>query len=206
LRIENKGAQMLKVVGDGKTEIAIKDSVGKTLKVDENHNVAFFSQMAEDGHSVIVPIAAEEVPSKDATHLHLQGNVIISCGADAKTEAYDVALKTDSEIQLGPVSAKVTNVGEGFEADSSSVTLESKQAFDQIQSIAVVDAKGKEIPCEVGSTSSFGFGGDMTHSRDFRFAAKAEDIAKVKVTYFQETSAITVPVDVKVGLGLGSGE
>jgi len=202
VHIANKDAFILKVAGDGKTSVTMKDSTGKTLAADENYDFAFFANVAEDNRSVTIPLVASDLPGADATHIDLKGTVALSCGVDATTETSDVSLAVDTQINLGPVTAKVTRVEEGFDADSYNFGLESDQPFDAIQSIALVDASGKEIPCESAGSSSFGFGDSMTYSRDYRFTGQPSAVTKLKVTYFQRVVTEAVPIEFQVGLGL----
>ena len=49
--------------------------------------------------------------------------------------------------------------------------------------------------------SSSGLGGNTTHSTTYSLK-KRIDKATVRITYFEKTESVTVPVDLAVGVGL----
>lgn len=201
LRVSLPDKTILKVDGAA-TSLSVGDSTNKKLAANENSDISFFAMIAEDKHSLIVPIQCTELPSSGATFLTISGTAVLNCGADSKTETVDVSVKQDEEWKLGPVTARVTEVGDGFESDSKRVDLESKNSFDQIESLVFLDAAGKEIETSGAGGGSSSFGGDTTYSRGYSFKSAAEKVAKVKISYFQKIDAVKVPVDAKFGFDL----
>ncbi len=202
LRIVLKEKSILKIDGDA-TKFKVVDSSNKALELSENSNIAFFASISDDRHAVIVPIQLSDVPPTGTTSLAVTGEVTCSCGAEPKTESVVVKLVADEEVKLGPVTAKITEVTDGFEPDSKRVSLESNTSFDQIESLVFIDDKGKEVETSGAGGGSGSFGGDTTYSKSFVFKAAPEKIAKAKITYFQKIEAVKVPVEVKFGFDLG---
>ncbi len=202
LRIGLAGKTILKIDGEA-TKIKIVDSSNQAMTMSEDANFSFFSSISDDRHSVIVPIQSSDIPSTSVTSLSVTGEVTCSCGAEPKTETVAVKLVAEGEVKLGPLTAKITEVSDGFEPESKRVNLESKTSFDQIEGLVFVDDKGKEVETSGAGGGSGSFGGDTTYSKSFEFKAAPEKIAKAKITYFQKIEAVKVPVDLKFGFDLG---
>jgi hypothetical protein len=201
LRILLPERTILKVNAEA-TKFKVVDSADKPLALNEDSNISFFATISDDRHAVIVPVQSADLPPSDATSLTITGDVTCDCGANPTTETGNVKLVSDGEVKLGPVTAKIAQVAEGFEPESQRLDFESKTSFDQIQTLVFIDDRGKEIETSAAGGGSFGFSGDMTYSKSFQFKGKAESIAKAKVTYFQKIVAVKVPVKAKFGLGL----
>ena len=202
LRIVLPERTILKIDGAA-TKFEVVDSADKPLALNENSNISFFATISDDRHAVIVPVQSPDLPPVGATSLAITGEVTCDCGAEPKTETINVKLVSEGEVKLGPVTAKITQVAEGFEPESQRLDLESKNSFDQIQTLVFIDDQGKEIETSAAGGGSYGFSGDMTYSKSFQFKGKAESIAKAKVTYFQKIDAVKVPIKAKFGLDLG---
>jgi hypothetical protein len=198
LRVSLPKNTILKVDGD-KTSLKVKDSANKELATDDNF-MSFKASIGDDKHSAVVPIQCTDFPSAGSTSLTVFGEATLSCGADEKTETVSVTIKEGNELKLGPVTAKVTQIGDGFQPDRKSVELESKVSFDQIESLVFLDATGKEIETSPGASFS---SGNISYSQGFQFAGNPSDIAKAKISYFQKIESVKVPVDVKFGMDLG---
>ncbi len=202
LRVALPKNTILNVDGE-KTSFQVKDSGNKELSADDNSNMSFMASIADDKHSVILPVQCTELPSAGATSLTVSGSATLNCGADAKTETVAIAIKEGDELKLGPVAAKVMQIGDGFEPDSKRLELESKDSFDKLENVVFIDAHGKEVETSPAGSGSFGFGGDMTYSKVYQFKGNPAEIAKAKITYFQKFEAVQVPVEVKFGMDLG---
>ena len=202
IRVSLPKNTILKVDGE-KTSLKVKDSSDKELAADEGSDVSFFASIADDKHSAVLPVQCTDLPTAGATSLTVSGEATLNCGADAKSETVNVTLSVGDELKLGPVTAKVTQIADGFDADTKRLELESKDSFDQLESLVFLDTKGKEIETSASGGGSFGFGGDMTYSKSYQFKGNPADIAKAKISYFQKIDAVKVPVEIKFGMDLG---
>lgn len=202
LRVALPKNTILKVNGEN-TTLKVVDSKDQELTANEGTDLSFFSSISDDQHAVIIPVQCSDLPSSGATHLKVTGEATLDCGADPKTETLDIKIAADAELKLGPVTAKVLQIDDGFQENSKRIELESKNSFDTIASLTFVDAKGKEMPANPQGGGSFGFGGDMTYSRSYQIEGDPAQVAKVKITYFQKVEPVKVSVDAQVGFDLG---
>lgn len=202
LRVALPDKLILKVDGES-TSLKITDSNNQELTANENADISFFASISDDKHSVILPVSSGDVPSSGATHLTVQGEATLNCGADSKTETINVTIAADTELKLGPVTAKILQIDEGFQENTKRIELESKTSFDVIESLAFLDKSGKEMASSPQGGGSFGFGGDMTYTKSIQIEGDPELVAQIKIVYFQKVEPIKVAVDAKVGLDLG---
>lgn len=202
LRISLPKNTILKVDGEN-TSLKVTDSASKELAGNENSDVSFFASIADDKHSAIVPVQCTDLPSAGATSLTVSGTAALSCGADPKSETVAIAIKEGGELKLGPVTASITGIEDGFEPETKRINLEGKTSFDTFESIVFLDKKGNEVETSSAGGGSFGFGGDMTYSKSYQIKGDTADIASAKISYFQKIDSVKVPIDVKFGLDLG---
>jgi hypothetical protein len=183
--------------------IELSDQSGKALPASDSPNFGFYATVSEDHHAVVMPISSSGVPPTGTEHLVVKGEVAVMCGSELTESEVDVKLAESEMIELGSTSAKITSIGTGFEENTASVDLESKSPFNAIKELRFVDAGGKEHVAQPRGSGRFGFGGDVTYSQSYEFGAAAEDIKSVKLSYFKDIVTVKVPLDLKVGLGLG---
>ena len=160
------------------------------------------ASVSPDKHHCTVEIRAENRPVEGAVGIRLKADLVLKCGVGEKVaETKDANLAKGTKLAGGPLDFKVAEVGnESFGDAKMSLSLETEGDIAAIKQIAFFDADGKEIKSRRMGWSSSGFGGKMTHHINYGLD-KQVDQATAKITYFEKIEAVTVPVDVKTGLG-----
>ena len=192
---------------------AFTDDKGKDLTKPEDEKQRFHRKVefsmspniSEDGKLCVTEVSAPAVPTKGATLLTVTGKLtLVTATRKEDFTAQSVALKAGSQIEAGAIPFTVKEVGKpkwGGDKDSWSVTLEAKQDLASIAGIKFFDTAGKEVEAKRSSSSSMRFGTNVTITQSYRLKSKL-DTAKVVVSYWMDMKKVTVPVDLKVGLGM----
>jgi hypothetical protein len=155
-----------------------------------------------EGDVCTVHVNGLTAPAKGATKLRLKATVVLSCGADEKaTDKKEIAIKKDQKETVGAFTYQVVNDGAMFGGPQVAV-LSDKQ---NLKGIEFSDAKGEAIklvfppyrqnfyPNTPGGKMQYGLVGTLP---------KKMDAVTVKATYFEKTEAVSVPIDLDVGVGL----
>jgi len=183
-------------------QITMTDSKGTNMSLN-NSNLAFMSNISDDGSMVSLPIQSETLPSDQATSLSVKGKITLTVGADQVTEAIDVEIAKGKQMKIAGIDFKVVELGDSFmDEDAESFEIQSKKSPAQIKSIQAVLADGKTVDLNSAGNSSFGYGDDMTYGRTYEIRGKAANIKKLSVTFYKTTKAVDVPLDLTVNMGL----
>jgi hypothetical protein len=196
IMVTNKDKRFLGV-DPSSTVSELKDDKGNSLiKTDLFVKTAFntMPRIGVDRTSVIVSVSSAIAPGRDATKIHLRGNLVLTAGLDEKTtDEKEVEMKMNAESKVGDFTVKVTQE-KGFAGGGATFTVTSSKP-----NVKGVSAKlgGKAV--EVSSGFSYGFGKSWTYTFTLKTAVEKPKIA---VTWFSKEEKVTVPVDIEVGVGL----
>lgn len=162
-----------------------------------------WTQISKDGHSCIFEARSGLLPAAGARELRLKANLVMVCGAGEKTaEQKNLVLKKGSRLAAGPVRLEIKSVKQ---IDRSGMEMlletESKASFVQIKKLRFIGPDGKEIKHQVMGSGRMGFAGRFTYYRSFGLAKKVASVS-VEVTYFEKVDRLSVPLNVKTGVGL----
>jgi hypothetical protein len=159
------------------------------------------ANISPDKHHCTVEVRADHRPAAGATTLRLKADLVLKCGANEKVaETKNVSLAKGSKLAGGPLTFTIDDVDQGFGEAKTSLALETEGDIAAIKEIAFFDADGKEIKSRRMGWSSSGFGAKMTHVVHYGLEKKV-DKATTKITYFDKIEAVTVPIDLKTGIG-----
>ncbi len=206
VRISSSKQKILKVSGEGKqaTKLDLKVDGGKALPAVEGFsNLSFMSQISEDALSVVVPVQSPQLPDSKATVLEVNGSAVLIVGEDPTESDVTFDLKANEKVKLGPVEVSLSEVSElDFGEPVTMVTFQTSQSMEAIGEIQFLDEGEKQIDATSAGKSSFGFGDSMEYSVSYHLKGSPKKV-KAKVKYFKSTKEVKVPVDLKIGLGLG---
>jgi hypothetical protein len=160
------------------------------------------ASVSPDKHHCTVEVRADNRPAEGAQAIRLKADLVLKCGAGEKVaETKNASLAKGTKLAGGPLEFKLIEVSnDGFGDSKMTLSLETEGDIAAIKQIAFFDANGKEIKSRRMGWSSSGFGGKMTHQMNYGLEKQA-DKATSKITYFEKLEALTVPVDLKTGLG-----
>lgn len=182
--------------------IQILDHSGQPLEAG-NGSVGFNHTISEDGHTVLLSVSSPQLPAAGCTGLTVRGPLELLAGKTPRTTTTALALKPETDFELGPVKAKLLSVEKSnFGDDGLMLAVESKTSFDSIQSVTFQDDKGQPLEVMEAGSGNFGFGDDVTYSKNWFIKGEPESV-KLEVRYFAETERVKVELDVPVTLGLG---
>jgi hypothetical protein len=207
IKVTQPGKFILALDEDASKVASFTDDKGANLLVKSpsgREGIWPFPEISKDGHSVSVKVQSPAIPTAGAAAIQLKGALVLTCGADEKTASQqDVDIKKDATLSAGALSAKVESVEENKWGDEKSwmVSLQSDKDFAAIKALALVGADGKEIEGRLSGSGRMGFMGKASYNRDYAFKVKPGKMT-VKVTYFDKTEKVTVPVDLSVSVGL----
>lgn len=204
LEVDRKASKLTAFTDDkGKDLTKAEDTKQQRFSRDAGFSMS--SNISEDGKVCVSEVDAPGVPSKGATVMTVNGTLVFRAATKKQDfTAENVALKAGSAIKAGAVAFNITETGKpqwGGDDDAFAVTLEAKQDVSSIAGIEFFDAAGKKIEAKRGSSSSMSFGNNVTVTWQYNLKAKA-DAAKIVVSYWTDMQKLTVPVDLKVGLGM----
>ena len=198
----------LEEIEDDSTIEAFTDDVGTVLlEPGEAERFGFIGmrnvEIAEDGHSARFYFTTNERPADGAKAVVLKASVVFVLGRDLTTAKLDaVALKPAEKLTAGEHVMEIKSVGKPSWGDAQlEVEFTSQQSFAGVKAIRFFDADGKEIESEVNGNSRMQANDYVVYGRTL-WLMKAVDVATVEIDYYAETEAVTVPVDVTVGVGL----
>jgi hypothetical protein len=201
---EDAKSFFIAIVEKGPENTALELSAeGKKLKNEQGFgSLGFMSRISDDGHQVIVPVSATQVPTSGANSVKVTGKLVLKAGTDEKKEKTKFKVAVDEKVELGPVTTKISSVEEyNFGEPTTNITFETNQALDVVSMIQFFDEQGKELETSPAGSSSFGFGDEMTYTRGFQVAGSPKTL-NAEVTYFASTRVVTLPVDLVVNLSL----
>jgi hypothetical protein len=201
----DRNASKLTAFTDDKGKDLTKAEDAKQQRFSRDAGFSMSSNISEDGKVCVSEVDAPGVPSKGATVMTVTGTLVFRAATKKKDfTAENVALKAGSAIKAGSIPLTITKVGKpewGGEDDAFAVTLEAKQDLSSIAGIEFFDAAGKKVESRRGSSSSMSFGDSVTITWEYNLKNKL-NTAKIVISYWMDMKKLTVPVDLKVGLGM----
>ena len=161
-------------------------------------------EIAEDGSACTVEIFAWSRPAKGSQAVLCSGELVFRTGSRTKDFTQkDVAIAEGSRIEAGAIPLVIEEVKQDTRRGAKLlVTLKANQSIDTIADIRFFDADGIAIPGWHDGRGKFTANGRVT-SQTWRYLMKAEtDRATIVITEWQDLETLTIPFDIKVGLGL----
>ena len=174
------------------------------------------------GRQCMVTVNSPCKPAPGTKQLHLKANLAFECAAGkAVTETHKITPAKGGKFTFSKTTVKYSNkasnnplsglfdgaMNEAFSPNTkaSKASSPSKQgrltlrisSNDNIESWAFYDADGKRIPSQEVCSSSSG----AERTVEYQLAKEVKTLT-VKVSYYKDTEIVTLPVDLKVDMGL----
>jgi hypothetical protein len=158
----------------------------------------YATQYGPEGESCTVQITAGNAPGKGAEKIVVKASLVLKCGADEKTsDKKEIALKANEEVKVGDFTVKVNSAGD-FGAGLAVLSAEPR-----VKSVEFFDADGKALKTmPPGRGNIFNQQGKPQAAASYFLGGKKMDKVSFKITYFDKVEAVTVPLDLRVGLDL----
>jgi len=158
-----------------------------------------------DGKFCLTEVDAPAVPTPGATSLILNGRLVCVVATQKKEfKSENVALKPDTKITAGSMPLTITKIGKpdwGGEDAVFSVTFETNQKIDAIESIKFLDGAGKEIGSSRSSTQTMNMMDHVTVTTTYNLKAKAET-ATIVISQWMDLKKVAIPFRLHIGVGM----
>jgi len=168
----------------------------------DGKSIPFTIPKNKDGEAAEVmelTLRSSKLPSPEANEVRVKGSVAVLLAEGTKAvQTRDASFKAGEKVDVGPYTLIVRRPG-GTVGRSLLVEITSNS----------MDVAGLEVSDGGTAIKVQRIGVNKLSNGDVRFAflvARAAEKATVKVMYHAKLLRTTVPVDVKVGLGLGTAE
>ncbi len=147
-----------------------------------------------DGASVTYQVNGNNPPGKGAEKLLLKGSVVLKCGTEPKSEEVkELEMKPKQEAAAGSFKVRVGQFGNQIEVLSPE---------ENLQKVEFLDAKGKAIATGVPSRVRMPPNKDKLNYAYYYFLIGKHEKFSAKIHHFTKVESVTVPLDLKVGMGL----
>ena len=181
----------------GKIEAFTDDKGTSLMKKGEFKNgFSSFSSVSEDGKAAVFTLEGTVTPPPALQKVSAKGTIAVKV-ATKKETVKGGAVKAGAAITCG--TQKLTVKEFSTENGETSVTLESKEAFDSIVEVKWLDASGKPLEAESGGGGSFGFNGNVTYSKTMSVKGTPATVEFVKWT---DMKTVQVPFSATVSSGM----
>lgn len=162
-----------------------------------------WTEIDASGHLAKISIVSSKLPTRGAKAVSIKAIVGYISGIGSKNfEQKDVPLAKGAKITVGPVPMEIEQTSAAnFDGPSLTVEFKSNKSFDAIRSLSFVGSDGKQIESSPSGSGSMGFAGNMTYTRAYSLKGSPQK-ATLKISCFERTEKIAIPIDVTVGVGL----
>jgi hypothetical protein len=166
--------------------------------------VSAFTRFSKDRKRALVEINAPRAPTADDAYLKLQGQLVAKVArGKERIVRKNVALKP-GKLDVGGYPIAITGAGQKKSfAGEKQFTVDlrfSGKAGEALESVTFLDSAGKEIKVEGRSWATIA--GVTTASYPL---ARQVGSATIVFSFWKDPETVTVPLDVKQTLGIGSG-
>jgi hypothetical protein len=191
LLLDLPGRQLIGV-GEGSKVASLTDDKGTNLIKDPRSGDPFYEiqwMANKPGPRGLVYLVAPVTPARGATRLTVKGTLAVRVGSQEKeAQARGIALKADgNKIPVGPVNLVVPK--DQFIEGELAVEVVSDKV---VKNVAFLDAAGKELKSSRR---------DQAFGTDYLLRSKPDKVT-IKVTYFDKTETVVVPINLSFGVGL----
>jgi hypothetical protein len=154
-----------------------------------------FPSVSKDGKAASFTIEGTVPPAAGATKISAKGTVAVQT-ASKKETVKGGALKAGATLTAGKQKLTAKEVEKS--GNDTKVSLSSDQSFDSLVEVRWLDAAGKALESDSNGSSSFGFGGKTTYSRDWTVSGVPN---RVEFVLWTDLKTVQVPFSATVSIG-----
>lgn len=184
------------------------DDKGTKFSLDQFKFEGFSSssEVSPDGHRMIVRVETRDTPAAGAKTVSIKGKLVVFCSPQTQEAVQkDMALAKDTQIELGPIKAKISAIKPSKWGTEEHLQVEftNDTGYDALKDLTFQDASGKEIKFQQGGgMNSMGPGGKLLSATKIYILPGKPDKVTIKAVYYDKIEKLEVPIDLTVGLGL----
>ena len=152
---------------------------------------------------VLIDCSAPNRPASGTQTIALEGQIVLQCGQGTKTtEHKNIPLDGSGKFETGGITVAVKKENRppfgGFGSEMKmQIAFTSNKPLDNIVSYEFLDAQGNEIEWQQSGWMGMG----QTQTRYFNLAEEVDSLT-IQLEEYEKIETITLPVSLKVGLGL----
>jgi hypothetical protein len=190
--VDTNASKLTSFTDDKKTDL----SKPKTPSFFKQPWLSFYNQLSNDKQRCTVHLVSMNAPAAGATKILVKASVAVLCGSDEKkAEKKDVAVKDGTKEKVGPAELEVKSPFPGAK-NLSLIFLTDKPV---IKTVEFFDADGKAVKANPGF--AFTPPGSKKHQTAYNLLDPKVTKVTVKLTYFEKTEEVKVPLNLNFGLG-----
>ncbi len=216
LMLSVPGGSILSVPSDGVVISSFKDDKGGKLDTTcyrDNYSpytALSTTRLSPDGQQTLVNVSLASAPTPGATRCTLAGEVKAQVARDQSTNtSAALPLHKGQEFPAGPFTVTINELRQAAMSTPASqdsgeldIWLTISGPADRIQSLELLDDKGRPLGMSRADFTTFGFQRDSGSSRSFRLVATPPGPVSVRIRHFGSEETVRVPFEVTTGVGL----
>jgi len=168
------------------------------------------------GQMMLINCSSPNCPAPGTQAITLEGQLVLQCGQGTKTtEQKNIPLDGKGKFEAGGITVTIKKEeqdqqvglfggmsgmsvwgGSGMEMKTR-ISMTSTKSLDSVISYTFLDADGDEIEWQDAGS----FWTDQLHTEYFQLAEEV-DVLTIQLEEYEKIETITLPVSIKVGLGL----
>lgn len=186
-----------------KSRLELKDDKGRELPIATEYDrktPSVNSKFSSDKRLVTLTFGSHSSPTPGTVHVRVVGQLALLCAAKPETsEIIDLPERQGGQVKVGPVELKLLEAKLIREGDRQfrMVRLDFGRQGNLVGKIEFADANGKLV--EINPIGTMTVNGIET--REYRLDPHISRL-RIRITYYSQVNPITLPIDVKVGIGL----
>jgi hypothetical protein len=193
LGVDQKASKLTSFTDDKKTDLT-KSKVKTFFTIPW---LDAYASISKDKHSCAVRLRGQNAPAAGASKIRLKASLVVVCGSGEKTaEKKDVKVEKGTKEKVGPVELEVPAP---FPGGSYQVVFRSD--LPVIKNVEFLDADGKAVKSFGGFTQPPLFD-NAKYQTTYTLTDKKVTKVTVKLTYYEKTEKVKVPLDLSFGVGL----
>ncbi|BDS05112.1 hypothetical protein NT6N_01520 [Oceaniferula spumae] len=197
------------VRGGGKNVISFDNKKSKVSiqygDQDLGGSFGMWNKTSKDGKTMRIEVKSDKLPQGDNAALKLAGSLdlVVASKTDTKTSG-PRELKKGDKLTFGDnFSCEVSKIEKPkYGDDELEVSFKWDRDIPELAAVRFYDEAGKLIESKAGGWSSMGGFGKKTVTKSYLLKKKS-DILKIEMDLWSDAEALTVPLNLNVGLGAG---
>ncbi len=203
-----EGAYISLAVNAGDKGIIGFDQDRSKLTVSDETNdlggkFGMWNKFSKDGKLMRVEVATEKLPAAAAAGLKLTGKLELIVASKTETKASEPReFKKGDKVELSDdFKFEIDTIGKPKWGDEPlALTLKWNRKVPELAAVRFCDEAGKVIESSPSGSSRSGFLGKYTVTKSYKLK-KNSKVLKIEMDLWMDAEKVTVPVDVRVGLG-----
>ncbi|MFH0939824.1 MAG: hypothetical protein V1899_11195 [Planctomycetota bacterium] len=202
VQFDSKNSVLSKFTDDKNNDLLTK-SAQKKDAISSNVGFSMLSKISTDGKACALEINGQNVPTKGAAAIKLEGVIAMLTATKKKEYAMkDMPIRNGSKITADNLEIVIQKVSKPEWGDEQlSLTFRATRELDEVAEICFFKADGTEIKSRRVGSSKIGVLGSLTVEWNYNLTEKV-DTATIKVFVWTDLQQKKTPFNLTVNVGL----